>query len=208
MTIKLIPVSTKNPTNLLRVMMEYMHGDADAYTNETFDIALPNVDNKEELIGRVLEGISYGLDLMDEYNCVTTPFIIHDDDWNSSNIDEDGIPLVGAKVHFVREIKHDKYWTETRFDIGTVVEANTYTVTVEFNGSTYVVPNNEDSIAPESATAVIVDGLECKFTVDGIEVHIEGEGDCTCDGAGYARPGIDEIIYFDENGHKFTVANY
>lgn len=207
MTIKLTPVSTKNPTNLLRVKLSFMHGDADAYTSDSFDVHLPTVENKNDLIGRILHGISIGLDLMDDDNYPECPFMVAHEDWNTSNM-VDGIPLIGTKVQFVYEVKHSDWWTERCIDTGTVVEANEDTVTVEFNDSKYVVPNDEDHIAPENSVAIIVDGNECTFIVDGTQVSFNGQGDCTCDGQRSAQPSFDEVIYFDENGNKFTVSGF
>lgn len=208
MTIKLIPVSTNNPKNTLQVKLEFMHGDADAYTHKTFDIRIPNTDNKELLIGRILEGISTGIDLMDEDGYTTCPFVMDDDDWNETNLDlTTSIPLVGSKVHFVTVIKH-KYSTERKIKIGTVIAANNDIVTVEYEGSQYLVPNTEDDIAPEASIAVLVDGLQCTFTVDGVEVQFEGTGDCTRDGDGTAQASFDTVTYFDENGNKFNVTGF
>lgn len=206
--IKLTPATMPTQKNKLSVKLEFMHGDADAYTNETFNIHIPPDSNKEELIGRIMGCISYSMDLADDNTYDTSPFVVGDDDWNDSNCDpETGIPVVGAKVHFVLEVKHE-FWTDTEIHVGTIVEANADTVTVEMNGSKYVVPNDEDHIAPEASIVIDQDGNQISFKVDGVQVSIETQGDCTCDGQRSASSSFGEVLYFDENGTKFKVSGF
>ena len=206
MTIKLTPAKNQDPANVLRLVIRFMHGDADAYTYAAFDIKMPETDLKEQLIDRILKGVDCGLDLLTDTDY--SPFVIEEFDWNSSNQDSNGIPLVGSKIYFVHEVQH-KYWKERRIDLGTVVDTSgDETVSVEFNGSTYVVPIDENNIAPETAIPIFVDGMQCKFTVDGVDVSFETQGDCTCDGSVSAYPSLSEVFYFDENGNKFIVSNF
>lgn len=206
MTVKLTPATpSSKPKNALRVKVEFMHGDADGYSNETFTIN--NVPQNEELIARIIEGISTGLDLMEE-DSYSVPFIMNDEDWNSTNIDEEtGIPLVGAKLHFIHEVHHT-YYIERQIKFGTVVEANEDVTIIESDGTKYEITSGEDNIAPESAIPIIINGRDGKFTIDGIEVRFEGQGDHTCDNQYAASSRIDSITYFDANGTEFNVSGY
>jgi len=209
MAVKLTPaVPSANPKNTLRVKLEFMHGDADGYTNETYSFTLPESQNKEELIDRIMEGISTGLDWMDDDSYHPAPFIMNDEDWNSTNINEDtGIPIVGAKLHFVNEVQH-KYSVERQMKFGTVVEANEDVTILECDGTKYEIPSGEDNIAPEAAIPIVVDGYQCRFTIEGTEIRFEGQGDHTCDHQVAASGSIDEVTYFDENGTMFNVSGY
>lgn len=206
MPVKLTPATpSANPKNALRVKVEFMHGDADGYSNETFTIQ--NVPQNEELIARIIEGISTGLELIEE-DSYSVPFIMNDEDWNSTNIDEEtGIPLVGAKLHFIHEVPH-KYYIERQMKFGTVVEANEDVTIIESDGTKYEIASGENNIAPETAIPIVVDGYQCRFTIDGIEVRFEGEGDHTCDNQHAASASFDGITYFDENGTEFVVSGY
>lgn len=202
MPVKLTPAT---PKNTLRVKVQFMHGDADGYTNETFSIK--NVPQNEELISRIIEGISTGLDLMEE-DSYSVPFIMNDEDWNSTNIDEEtGIPLVGEKLHFIHEVPHT-YYIERQMKFGTVVEANEDVTIIESDGIKYEIASGEDNIAPETAIPILIDGRSGKFTIDGIEVRFEGQGDHTCDNQYAASSSIDSITYFDANGTEFNVSGY
>lgn len=207
MQVKLTPaVPADNPKNTLRVKLEFMHGDADGYTNETFNIQ--NVPMNEELITKIIKGIEIGLDWISEDSGCQAPFIMNDNDWNNTNIDEEtGIPIVGAKLHFVNEIQH-KYYTERKIKLGTVVEANEDIIIIESDGVKYVIENGDDVIAPEIAIPVIVDGYDCKFTIDGIKVQFNGQSDHTTDNQYPAYGSIDGMVYFDATGSMYNISNY
>lgn len=207
MTIKFTPLYSPTPTNQLNVKLEFMHGDADVYTNKTFKINITSeITNKEEHIERIMNCIMTGLELIDNYD--TSPFVVGDNDWNDSNCDEEtGIPKIGSIVQFLTEIDH-MYWKEPKIYIGTVIDANDKTVTVEFENLTFVVPNNENYIAPESSIAINRNGNEFNFCIDGSIVCIETEGDCTTDYQMPAVASIELVEYYNENGELFNVSGF
>lgn len=209
MTITLTPaVLSNNPSNTLRIKIEFMHGDADGYSHNTFNYKLPEVQNKEELIANILEGISTGLDWMDEDGYHFSPFIMKDEDWNSTNIDEEtGIPLVGVKLQFLYE-EQLQYRVDRKILIGTVVEASEDVIVFDCNGTKYEIQQSSNNIAPESAIPIIVDGYQGKFTIDGVEIRFEGTGDHTSDNQFAASASIDEVHYFDASGTMFDVSGY
>jgi hypothetical protein len=208
MAIKLTPaVPSTNPKNTLRVKVEFMHGDADGYSNETFSIQ--NVPQNEELISRIIEGISIGLAWMDEDDWHRAPFLMNDDDWNSTNMDEEtGIPLVGTNIHFINEVQRT-YSVDRQMKSGTVIDGTEEVLIIIGNdGTKYEIPNNEDLYAPSAAIPIIVDGYCGSFSIEGIDVRFEGQGDHTADNQFAASGSIDEVTYFDANGTMFNVSGY
>ncbi len=204
---KLVIAETLNPCSVLRIKLQHEHGDADATTYTTSNVKFSDGQSRVDVIQTIIDGINRGLELIDE-DSWGSPFLFNEEvDWNETNINtETGTPLIGAQLLFDCD---DGGCPE--YAIGTVVDVNEDDgiLVLEHDGVKYKKEiDSIDQYAPANAIVIEVDGYQIEFTVDGMKVHAEGEGDCTADGQFAARSFIAEVQYFDENGIQFNVVDF
>lgn len=192
---------TSTKRNVLEVKMRFDHGDADATTYDTYNFEIPieKVHHLERIISMIQDG--------SEWFCrepyLAERYSILEDDWNESNSNDDGIKI-GAKLWFVK--KAQQSWNN-QYVIGTLSSIDDKGwLHIDYKGTDYIVKDTPLEVAPEASIPIVdPSGSEIDFEIDGININISCQGDCTVDGQFPADGSIDEIYYYDNVGTKFSV---